>query len=653
MKKVHVPITSENYFWKEEKWFKPLVVLNPSDFKEPEIERNSVVTLRALADQNEIIARNAIVNFLCHDNEASSDIILIKNRFDSSKKSDAGLHALPESGSNFLAFYEKENEYWKFVSDFVRKYEGRSNSNRIESFISKLKEDQARLMSLEIEMGQRISQNLHRVTKMEGAAEFLLKENSYTDSVIIGQKAYNASWSPNFKGDIPDWIDNWFFKVLGIKALVQNISNKKLREKSYRSSLILGFPEELKSDLITGARNLIFKKRVELFDKAAEGILTSSEEKVLNNLVNLPSLSIAVEFHYNDTGLKFRFLSIKDYSYKDLKEEVNISTSSYKGYTTKEKEKLEESAGKYREMISDSLASRNALRTIEFLQKECGINYDQYYAIESRRTNSTFSHSYLINIYNLPENKEIFKELTRQRNFFYNGISELASIQQVISDMAFTARRKNLPLCVPKVITDKVGINFKNLAPINMIDQNKEMVPFSFPELNGKMICLTGRHGRGKSVAGNSVLETLYLAQSGLPVFAEEFSFDVKDVIGAVINDEGHGSTATVFIQKTKNLLENIAKVPSEKSVIFIDEIGKGTQESAGLVLGKRLLDTMAKRHYSVIFNTQIMDLAKYAEQTVQAKCLKVDKNHQFSPGIGEGEMEELVKEIGLDKYLK
>ena len=178
------------------------------------------------------------------------------------------------------------------------------------------------------------------------------------------------------------------------------------------------------------------------------------------------------------------------------------------------------------------------------------------------------------------------------------------------------------------------------------------MAPFSFPELNGRMICLTGRHGRGKSVAGSSVLETLWLAQSGLPVFAKEFSFDVKDVIGAVINDEGHGSTATVFIQKTKNLLENIAKVPSEKSVIFIDEIGKGTQESSGLALGKRLLSTLADKHYSVIFNTQIMGLAEYAQTNVGAKCLKVDNNHQFAPGIGEGEMDELVKEIGLEKYL-
>lgn len=123
-------------------------------------------------------------------------------------------------------------------------------------------------------------------------------------------------------------------------------------------------------------------------------------------------------------------------------------------------------------------------------------------------------------------------------------------------------------------------------------------------------------------------------------------------MIGAVTNDTGDGSTATVFVKKTMNLFENIQKVPAHKSLIFIDEIGKGTQESAGLKLGQQILKALSQNGNSVIFNTQIMKLAEHARDNFQAICLKVDDNHQFQPGIGEGLMEELIHEVGLDKYL-
>jgi DNA mismatch repair ATPase MutS len=123
-------------------------------------------------------------------------------------------------------------------------------------------------------------------------------------------------------------------------------------------------------------------------------------------------------------------------------------------------------------------------------------------------------------------------------------------------------------------------------------------------------------------------------------------------MIGAVTNDSGDGSTATVFVKKTKNLFENINKVPAHKSLIFIDEIGKGTQENSGLKLGRQILKVLSGNGNSVIFNTQIMKLAEYARDNYKAICLKVNDKHQFEPGIGEGEMEELIKEIGLDKYL-
>ena len=487
---------------------------------------------------------------------------------------------------------------------------------------------------------------------MEGILVFDT-QGHISDEVIIGQKSFNSRWAPSYKGKLPKWAKGWFYKITGIQAIVQKMANTKLMKESYRSTLILRFPSELQRDITDGVYSLLFAKRLDLQMKAINEILSENEQEILRYLNNIPTLKVSVEFKYDTQGLSVKLLSIKLNSLTS-KAEKYISTSlyGYKGYSPKESALLQKEIDTYQVMLTDAITASKAVDIVSFLEKNCKVKYGESYKVRSNLTDGVFSWSFLDNIYALPENKTISDELNQQRNFFCSGLNELVDIIKVISELKLEAKEKKLPICMPNIITNKVGINFKNLAPINMISQDKKMVPFSFPELNGRMICLTGRHGRGKSVAGNSVLETLWLAQSGLPVFAEEFSFDVKDVIGAVVNDEGNGSTATVFIQKTKNLLENIAKVPSEKSVIFIDEIGKGTQESSGLALGKRLLGTLADKHYSVIFNTQIMDLAKYAQTSVGAKCLKIDKHHQFTPGIGEGEMDQLIKEMGLNKFL-
>jgi hypothetical protein len=358
-----------------------------------------------------------------------------------------------------------------------------------------------------------------------------------------------------------------------------------------------------------------------------------------------------VHFEYGKKGLIIKILSIKAHNYSQTY--FTTSVGQYSGYTEKEAETIESRLEELKLKANEAMAMQRASETISMFAKKFDIHMNTDYLVPASLTNYEFQWNFLDNIYSTDQNIKIWKQLNEHRQMFWHRMLELNHLHTVLAGFEKIAEKNKIPLCIPTIITGKSGITFKNLAPTDMIGQENAMVPFSFPKINGQMICLTGRHGRGKSVAGNSVLQSLWLAQSGLPVFAESFEFDLKDVIGAVTNDHGEGSTATVFIQKTKNLLENIAKVPVEKSLIFIDEIGKGTQENAGLVLGKRLLGALAGKKYSVIFNTQIMALAQYAQDNLEAKCLKVDKNHQFSPGIGEGEMEELIKEIGLEKYLK
>src|SRR5680860_1135614 len=344
--------------------------------------------------------------------------------------------------------------------------------------------------------------------------------------------------------------------------------------------------------------------------------------------------------------------SISSLPKSENNDEIPLHFSKYSAWNHNKKKPIVRAIEKAKIDFNKTIGLQKAQEVIDFINKYSKLQFGVNYGIDSPATNRDFRWNFLSNIYSSDENVEIYIKLRNERAWFFSRLEEILELCNKISNFQSVALRNNLPLCMPKIKNSGTGVTFLALAPIDMMNQGKKMIPFSFPSINGRMICLTGRHGRGKSVAGNSILQSLWLAQSGLPVFAESFEFDIKDVIGAIVNDEGEGSTATIFLQKAKNLLKNIQKVPVEKSLIFIDEIGKGTQEDAGMKLGVRLLKTISKNGYSAVFNTQIMDLANFAKNDLDAICLKVENNHQFSPGIGEGGMEDLIKEIGLDKYL-
>ncbi len=87
--------------------------------------------------------------------------------------------------------------------------------------------------------------------------------------------------------------------------------------------------------------------------------------------------------------------------------------------------------------------------------------------------------------------------------------------------------------------------------------------------------------------------------------------------------------------------------------MVFVDEIGKGTQQDSGIELGKMLLKKLSSEGNSVLFNTQILELAQYVEQALGGVCYKVDKNHNFVRGIAGGEIMDLAKEKGLLRLLK
>jgi len=648
----------DTFFWKNPKKDSPIKIVNPHDFSMPEIigklkGKRFVPDSYGITDTREIQLRNEISGYLLSRPDLFGKIVGWKQRA-------ANYQSLPRGENDFLYIYKQEtNPYWELIREVIAEFDQPDAPRRLQGMAELLK-SALPLEGRESEMAQRISEKLEKVTEMEGMVEVApFGDSDKLEKFILGTKSYSAVWS-DYEIKYPKWTNTFLAKITGIGKLSKRIIKENARAKANRSAAILEFPSCVYNDLYAGLNNImsILKPPVEPEVEAPipgtpkpKKSRKKRDPKTLfyENLRRDYDLVFTVSFKYNDDGLKARVIGVNRATGRE--ENFDFNFMNFEGYTPKEKAKAAQIRASIREKITTSRKMMGLLETYNDLEKYAGI-FSKRFDIASPQTDSALKWYALNNLYLSKENVATYQDLKKQRGGFITLMEQLYNFGRVIELFRAEAQSFNIPLCVPEIRNDgSVGVSFNGMAPINIMSQGVEMIPFTMPIINGRMVCLTGRHGGGKSVAGKSVIENIYLAQSGLPVFAESFSIDVKTVLGAVTNDTGDGSTATVFVEKVKNLFSEIAKVPKEQSLIFIDEIGKGTQESHGFDLGLNILTALKGQQYSVIFNTQIMRLAEHAQNELGAICLKVDKDHTFSEGIGDGQMDQLVKESGLDKF--
>ena len=143
------------------------------------------------------------------------------------------------------------------------------------------------------------------------------------------------------------------------------------------------------------------------------------------------------------------------------------------------------------------------------------------------------------------------------------------------------------------------------------------------------------------------------MAQSGLSIFGIDFTLNVKTRIGMSFLERGGGSTLQLLLRKSKEILKSLDGTGQNGTLLVVDEVGTGTQELDGLAFGELFLAKLAKSGCSVIFSTQITNLAKYAERNLNAECFTFDLSHRISPGIGSGGIETLIDQMKMKKLLQ
>ncbi len=141
---------------------------------------------------------------------------------------------------------------------------------------------------------------------------------------------------------------------------------------------------------------------------------------------------------------------------------------------------------------------------------------------------------------------------------------------------------------------------------------------------SSSLLIITGPNMAGKSTYIRQVALIVILAQAGSPVPAEEARIGIADRVFARIGAQDEifkgQSTFMVEMSQTAGILNNL----SPKSLIVLDEIGRGTSTYDGLAIAWAVCEFLADKKVRTLFATHFHELTALEEEFPSVKNYNV-----------------------------
>ncbi len=151
----------------------------------------------------------------------------------------------------------------------------------------------------------------------------------------------------------------------------------------------------------------------------------------------------------------------------------------------------------------------------------------------------------------------------------------------------------------------------------NLRSMNRKISPVSLDlDRTRRILVISGPNAGGKTVVLKTVGLLAMMAQSGIPVPAEEATVPVFDQILADIGDQqsitNQLSTFSAHVLSVRSMIESA----TTSSLILLDEIGSSTEPGEGAALARAVLERFRAMGVLAIATTHYNRLKMYAEST-------------------------------------
>ena len=634
-------------------------MVNPQDFHKQGLLHSLGIGISPLAKSLgatgvvEIKKRQRIVSFLMKQPGLRNELLEFLEVFAS----------IPKSGQRFLDYYKdgvSETEFWFKVESMKNSLgliiqSGKTVPKEIIDFQKFLSETHQAAITKEVALVGNLSSEIKKAAKIAGQIKISF-DSSNRNAEITSSSAYGYkkhAYGLSEKGrdiNLPAWTQGSFGKYSGVKFLTHHFSkivNKRRKVYAYSNLLIKEVPASISKAILNFvSTNLKFPK---------PGVASESH--------------IELYFSYNEKGLRLYTLDFysSGFQYKKNYESsfdgdvLSEISESFEGFSITEAFGLRRKAHKARRYVNaeiDRIPFK--LKVLAFIKS---FNLTNGYCLESKSVDKDFKWYALERITEQGFYDKDYDEVTFYRKYVSQRIIELREVSEIVDILQSKSLLWDLPLHLPKIVKDGHIVSFKKLYPVHLIGrkntkkigdedvflESADLRPVQgLPKLNGQMISLTGQNAGGKTVTEETYINSIFLAQSGLPVFGEGMELNPKTIIAMVFMERGDGSTLQILLEKVDNVLEAVSKTKKEEILTVIDELGTGTQESLGLITGKKILEKLSNSKTSVLFSTQITELAKHAEEELNTISYKFDIDYNITSGIGTGGVDNLIEKLEL-----
>ena len=144
---------------------------------------------------------------------------------------------------------------------------------------------------------------------------------------------------------------------------------------------------------------------------------------------------------------------------------------------------------------------------------------------------------------------------------------------------------------------------------------------------------ITGANMAGKSTFLRTVALNIVMANCGLPVSAEEFSYRPIKLISSMRTSDSLQNDESYFFSELKRLKFIVDKIKSDKYFIILDEILKGTNSKDKAEGSKKFIEKLVSSKSTGIIATHDLSLCVLANEIVEVK------NHYFDAQIIDDEL--------------
>ncbi|MES3031309.1 MAG: hypothetical protein V4697_02750 [Patescibacteria group bacterium] len=622
----------------------------------------------ATADRAEAIRRQNLIRLFV-ENDSLREFVLMDHfaRMGSAVR-------IPADGQQFVNYFNphEQNEFWTRVEQFeeiVSQIPDFSRSNpALSQMAEHLRTEQVRLESSEAAMGKSVVDQLLKATTLDGTVTLQLRKEegrwnfaTWTKDVV-GHRLYALN-PPKDKVSIHEFFEHEFFEKIGIYSLLRRREESRIRREIRKWAnpiIVTELPNEVLRDICNYMNDILREE-----GKKEKSLFPFPDESKDGEFVDL-----VIRFSYNGEGLKIKLVGLSDQQTVPPEFEerwakpMDEKWSRY--YRSDDLEKIDTMQHNLRRR---SYITHLLTNYYPRLKQWFAGNFEKLLGsngmvIPSPASDDQFkwSHGETVCREKWTETYQASKDV---REFAADHMYTLLNVAKIANTFVERSRRWQLPLSFPEIVEgEQATLSFDALWPVALIGrktsgskgrviESKDLRPITaLGNLAAGISMLTGGNGAGKTTTGEEILGLLHDAASGFPVFGKNVRLNLRTVIGSIYLEHGDGSTMQLSLEKLGAVVTEVANHPMNGTFVFWDEAGTGTTASQGERLGMATLARFRQIGCTVLVNTQIPALAENAQNRLGAKCFKVDMAHTISSGIGEPDIHELAREMGLEKVL-